>query len=103
VFLRGLGSVTSNHFNTVAHQSENLGQLQGDSIRNITGSLPVNDNGGFPIATGTFYFSYSYNYGPVDKSGSVGGVYGFDASRVIPTTNEIRPVNKAVIYLIKAK
>ncbi|WP_394806793.1 phage tail protein [Megamonas funiformis] len=44
VFLRGLGG-----------NSDNLGVLQGDAIRNIYGSLPVNDNGSFPSPTGAFF------------------------------------------------
>ena len=28
---------------------------------------------------------------------------GFDSSRILPTDNEIRPINKAVRYFIKAK
>ncbi len=41
VFLRGLGSVISNHYGTVTHTSSNLGELQGDAIRNITGTTPA--------------------------------------------------------------
>lgn len=92
VFLRGLGG-----------NSATLGELQGDAIRNIYGSLPVNDNGSFPSPTGAFFYNYSFEYGPEDKHGSYNGVYSFDASRVVPTSNENRPVNKAVRYFIKAK
>ena len=103
VFLRGLGSVTSNHYGTVTHTSSNLGELQGDAIRNIVGSLPVNDNVGFPTSTGAFYYGYSFSYGPKDENGTVGGIYYFDASRVVPVAVENRPINKAVRYFIKAK
>ena len=92
VFLRGLGG-----------NSASLGELQRDAIRNIYGSLPVNDNGSFPSPTGAFYYSYSFEYGPEDRHGSYNGVYSFDASRVVPVANENRPVNKAVRYFIKAK
>ena len=92
VFLRGLGG-----------NSASLGVTQGDAIRNIVGSLPVNDNVGFPTSTGAFYYGYSFSYGPKDENGTVGGIYYFDASRVVPVAVENRPVNKAVRYFIKAK
>ena len=92
VFLRGLGG-----------NSASLGILQEDAIRNIYGSLPVNDNVGFPIPTGAFYYGYSFSYGPRDENGTVGGIYYFDASRIVPTAEENRPLNKAVRYFIKAK
>ncbi|MBP2629473.1 MAG: hypothetical protein H6Q70_101 [Firmicutes bacterium] len=100
-FLRGLGSVTSNHYNIVIHQSGALGQLQGDSIRNITGQ----------VAGGSIEEDSAATYGAIYISGVYPGAnhgwndYGwaFDASRIVPVANENRPVNKAVIYLIKAK
>ena len=92
MFLRGLGG-----------NSATLGELQGDAIRNIVGSLPVNDNVGFPTSTGAFYYGYSFSYGPKDENGTVGGIYYFDASRVVPVAVENRPINKAVRYFIKAK
>ena len=92
MFLRGLGG-----------NSASLGVTQGDAIRNIVGSLPVNDNVGFPTSTGAFYYGYSFSYGPKDENGTVGGIYYFDASRVVPVAVENRPVNKAVRYFIKAK
>ena len=92
MFLRGLGG-----------NSASLGVTQGDAIRNIVGSLPVNDNVGFPTSTGAFYYGYSFSYGPKDENGTVGGIYYFDASRVVPVAVENRPINKAVRYFIKAK
>lgn len=55
VFLRGLGSVTSNHYGTVTHTSSNLGELQGDAIRNITGSTPGAVEESNISFTGAFY------------------------------------------------
>ncbi len=45
---------------------------------------------------------YFYYYG------GIGMTYGgkqihFDASRIVPTSNENRPINKAVKYIIKAE
>jgi len=39
MFLRGHGSQASVHWGTVTHQSEALGQIQGDATRRIQGSL----------------------------------------------------------------
>ncbi len=104
VFLRGLGSVTSNHFNTVIHQSGALGDLQGDTIRNITGGWATGDNEMASSMWGAFY------HGILTTGSDLGArndnVYEsgtFDASLVVPTSNENRPINKAVRYLIKAK
>ena len=82
VFLRGLGG-----------NSASLGELQGDAIRNITGN--INANGVF----------YGQTIGAGDQGGEAGEYkkYYFDASRVVPTANENRPINKAVRYFIKAK
>lgn len=102
VFLRGYGAQTSTHFGVVLHESGELGALQGDSIRNIVGSILANGVEAWPILTGTFYKAgeayqngYGHSQGPVPK-------IMFDASRAVPTDTENRPVNVAVRYLIKA-
>ena len=109
VFLRGLGSVTSNHYGTVTHTSSNLGELQGDAIRNITGTMGGSnsvDVGLWDYGTGVFY---QFNQGRNSVANGrawysyVSQGMGFDASRVVPVANENRPVNKAVRYFIKAK
>ena len=100
VFLRGLGSVTSNHYGTVTHTSSNLGELQGDAIRNITGSTPGAVEESNISFTGAFYNAGN----DVGSQGRAGDWrIGFDASRIVPVANENRPVNKAVRYFIKAK
>ncbi|MBP2629476.1 MAG: hypothetical protein H6Q70_104 [Firmicutes bacterium] len=101
VFLRGYGSQYSYHYNTVLHSSSSLGILQGDSIRNITGRLQDRDS--MEMLQGAFYFDSSTPHG---NGGTVSkGSYEiiFDTSRVVPASNENRPVNIAVKYLIKAK
>ncbi|WP_445496439.1 phage tail-collar fiber domain-containing protein [Photorhabdus sp. SF281] len=79
-----------------------LGSVQGDAIRNITGSLgnPTIESGS--NASGAF--SYQYKAGG-RAAGAGGGVisWTFDASRVVPTANENRPVNKSVIYITRVK
>lgn len=101
VFLRGYGNRISTHYGTVTHTSGVLGVLQGDAIRNIAGTVEINDIDGMQSPTGAFYFIHGTSYGPSDKGG-VGGLHGFSASRVVPTDNENRPLNIAVRYLIKA-
>ena len=93
-FLRGLGG-----------NSAGLGIEQGDAIRNIEGEITVMGTLGWDAAMGVFDEGYP-NYG--NNSGGGGGWWNFhtrkfDASRVVPTANENRPVNKAVKYVIKAR
>mgnify|MGYP000699178570 FL=1 len=98
VFLRGYGSRTSSHCGTVTHQSGALGELQGDAIRNITGSMATS----MSYADGKlFQMSYVIRTFDRDGGGPVNAT-SFDASRVIPTANENRPINMAVRYFIKA-
>ena len=92
IFLRGLGG-----------NSASLGELQGDAIRNITGNFNATDNNSWNInANGVFY---GQTIGAGDQGDEAGEYkkYYFDASRVVPTANENRPINKAVRYFIKAK
>ena len=105
VFLRGYGSQYSYHYGTILHSSQNLGQLQGDSLRPIYGQmvgLGQSLNGS--SLSGAFYYQNAKNnmLGLGDTDGDNNTVY-FDVSKVTPVDNEIRPVNKAVKYLIKAK
>lgn len=91
-FLRGVGG-NSARFNT-----EQL-----DAIVNITGQAPNGDSNSDHDALfkGAFYVSY--------KSGSTAGKSSidwdnpmeyFDASRVVRTANEVRPINKAYNVII---
>lgn len=99
VFLRGYGSQTSSHFGSVTHQSDSIGVLQGDSIRNITGATGASLPNAAGWLTGAFARA---NTGGVGWYADVYGGTSFDASRVVPTANENRPVNKSVKFLIKA-
>ncbi|MCG3462016.1 phage tail protein [Xenorhabdus bovienii] len=77
-----------------------LGTEQGDAIRNITGGFgsPTIERGGY----GDGAFASTFKDGG-RSSGSGGGsiTFTFDASRVVPTANENRPINKAVIYITR--
>ena len=98
VFLRGYGSQTSTHYGTVTHSSAALGELQGDAIRNITGT--VGGNMRPTHGSGAFYLVSNGPQG--NRTSNDGAIFGFDTSRVVPTANEIRPVNRSVNWIIKA-
>lgn len=85
-----------------------LGSAQGDAIRNITGNIEVGANVVIPsspnLPLGVFDLASDDNacQGTVVGTGS-GDTIVFNASRVVPTANENRPRNVAMIYCIKAK
>lgn len=102
VFLRGYGSRYSSHYGTVLHQSGSLGELQGDAIRNIVGTVGYwNDDQG-TTQSGAFYLIRTGNSAHQPGGGNQWAI-GFDSSRVVPTAEEDRPINVAVRWLIKAK
>ena len=89
LFIRGVGG-----------NSAALGIIQGDAIRNITGSFDCTANG--PKTTGCFKGGadkipdWHANQNGPDCTARI-----FDASLVVPTANENRPVNIALNYIIK--
>jgi hypothetical protein len=104
IFLRGYGSRISTHYGTVTHSSGALNALQGDSIRNITGSFLAD------VVADTFY---GQGIGAFRDDGEAGWgddytkpgelrQYSFDASRVVPTAIENRPINISVRYMMRA-
>ena len=92
VFLRGLGG-----------NSASLGVTQGDAIRNITGNFNATDNSSWNINANGVFYGQTIGSGDQGNEGGEYKRYYFDASRVVPTAEENRPVNKAVRYFIKAK
>jgi hypothetical protein len=107
LFLRGYGSqaYAQNNGSTVGvtsttHSSGALGSVQGDAIREVSGRFK--GEAGFFEFSGAFspaeYTGYDDGSTPMTRRG---GAY-FNASRVTPTADEIRPVNTAVRYLIRA-
>lgn len=92
------------------------GSVQGDAIRNITGSLTGVDGAsnqswpwGFrPGSSGAFsvprgygvYNKYNGDYFPPNGSGQTAN---FNASTVVPTADEDRPKNTALLYCEKKK
>ncbi|WMW66346.1 phage tail protein [Nitratidesulfovibrio liaohensis] len=106
VFLRGRGTVASSHYGAVTHQSGALGVLQGDAIREITARIDniIIDDGGTVSSSGAFtHTTLSADGADPSIHGPDKGRLSFDASRVVPTANEIRPVNRAVVYLVRAR
>jgi len=81
-----------------------LGVAQDDAIRNITGTLPPYDAGGMPSGGEYGVFKQHSGGGPVVIGAQqTRWYYTFDASRVVPTANENRPLNMAVVVIIKVK
>lgn len=90
-FIRGLGG------NSAAMAVE-----QGDCIRNITGTHDMSGEYSENNASGAFYYDGKRgNHGSASSDWDNMKVT-FDASRVVPTGPENRPVNMAFNYIIKA-
>lgn len=109
-FIRGYGSQTVAQNNgtnvgvtSTLHQSGNFGEVHGDSTRKIFGGFWFSEMIG-ATATGVFYQSSSYaqHTWRVACDQGVGHVWTyFDTSRVVPTDNENRPINVALLPCIK--
>lgn len=100
VFLRGFGSVVSGHYGWIEHWSAGLGELQGDSIRNAYGTFEAASTNGQGLSG---IFTSTGSYGTSTFSGNNRGeIIALNFSNGFPISNEIRPINKAVRYLIKA-
>lgn len=89
LFLRGQGG-----------NAAPLGVQQGDAIRNFTGTLG-NVVGGGSGGNGVFTVGVS-GYDSYQGGHGSGMSIDFNVSRVVPTAEENRPVNKAVRYFIRA-
>ena len=85
-----------------------VGNKQNDAIRNITGT-GIWDSQGHPNAgtyTGALYgttVAQTYTKTSNGKTHDGNGAVGIDASRVVPTANENRPVNIVLPFIMKAK
>lgn len=88
-FVRGLGG-----------NSDLLGKTQGDAIRNITGEVDI-CHGDNNVTNGVFRDNGRKSRGRDGNEWYSHSVI-FDASTVVPTANENRPLNMAMNYLIKA-
>jgi len=114
LFLRGYGSQTHAQLNgstvgvtSTLHQSGALGEVQGDAVRNASGSASAAyPNGviGWETATGLFFGSnFTTTQNPATWAHkAMNHNINVDFSRVLPTAAENRPVNVAVRYLMRA-
>lgn len=95
--------LTGRFIRCIGGNSAPIGLAQEDCIRNITGSFQT-ELGNRNNITGAFYIS---DFGPNNGAGMAGTndeVLTFDASRVVPTGPENRPINMAfpmIIYVGK--
>lgn len=84
-----------------------LGVKQGDAIRNIKGVLKINTlNKDDVVAEGvlkTVGYSVYRNKNPLDNPNWSAAQISFDASSVVPTANENRPINMAMNFIIQLK
>ncbi|MEK9495282.1 phage tail protein [Photorhabdus sp. P32] len=81
------------------------GMIQGDAIRNITGNVGWQGHGLFTRTSGAFYGVLStatiIAAGTNSNSNHGYSAYAtFDASKVVPTANENRPLNVSMIPVI---
>ena len=107
IFLRGLGAQTSTHYGTVTHGSAGLGVLQGDTIREIEGNAVMLGGTGNDLYSGVLSTSIHDPditwVLPSGKTRTQFRHFHFQASKDTPTSQEIRPINRSVRYLIRAK
>lgn len=107
IFLRGHGSQTSTHYGTVAHSSAELGQLQGDAIREMKGEAVMAGGTGNGLYSGVLNsVHYDTEIAWLTSSGKNQVQFRrlqFVASKALPVANENRSVNRAVHYLIRAR
>jgi hypothetical protein len=108
MFLRGQGSqalASGKDGADTVHASGDIGEWQGDAIRNITGQFNLIRTNSSQYGA-THPFSASGDSRKDDSNGS-GGMASFastlsmDLSKSVPAASENRPVNYAVYYYIK--
>jgi microcystin-dependent protein len=107
-FLRGVDNGEGNDLDAGSrtptnggNAGDNVGSLQEDAIRNITGQFGIKSNESY--ATPPFAdIGASPGITNASGAGSVGTLYEFDASTQVPTGSDNRPVNMAVNYIIRS-
>lgn len=79
------------------------GTVLGDAIRNITGSLTVYTDGASPTNTGTGAFTKDIGVGAGESYELRGTAprFNFDASNVVPTADENRPVSAFGVWICR--
>jgi microcystin-dependent protein len=110
-FMRGVDGVAGNdidkaartHPVTGAVAGNVVGSVQGDAIRNITGSfgrIRVQLNGVW-TAAGAIAGASNVMSGDANGGAAVTTDFDFSASRVVPTASDNRPKNVNVNYIVK--
>jgi microcystin-dependent protein len=106
-FLRGLdnmGTAQGARGKDVDGTARTIGQTQTDVIRNITGQIGTRQDDHAPLTVGSGAFTIS-DSGTLANIGTGSGTgykdANFNASNVVPTGSENRPVNMAINYIIK--
>ena len=90
-FMRGIGG-----------KAAALGTVQQDAIRNITAKMTHNIGETSSQLSGAFKQTSYVNRTAASSTPYLGvGILEFDASLVVPTANENRPLNMSVVVLIK--
>ena len=107
LFLRGYGSQSYAQNNgssvgitTTTHSSGALGQVQGDSTRNVAGTIGPSIDAG---SSGIVYRNGQSGHMVPFAAHYAMAFHHIDISRTVPTANENRPVNTSVRYLIRAR
>ncbi|MFM5174419.1 phage tail protein [Aeromonas caviae] len=78
-----------------------LGSFQADAIRNITGNISMAGGCFLDSATGVFVGQSNTGQASPGTANGKPDDFAFDASRVVPTANENRPRNVALLACIK--
>jgi hypothetical protein len=77
-----------------------VASAQGDAIRNITGTLGAITGG--TIASGAFANNGTTLIHISAGTSGTDNTWTFDTSRVVPTANENRPTNVALLFCMKS-
>lgn len=114
MFLRGEGSQAVNYPNTynppnTTYASAPLGAFQGDTIRNITGTIGGGTAPNCEFLGEVLYANGAFTLGQKSEKMLINGAgsnqapssFNFNASGSVPSGNENRPANYAVKYCIK--
>jgi hypothetical protein len=76
-----------------------VGSVQLDAIQNITGTFGLGES--FATSLSGAFASAGTTPGDTSAGGSLDELASFDASRVVRTSTETRPLNAYVNYIIK--
>ena len=90
--------------NAGGNTGNNVGSVQGDTIRNITGTWAEDRHSSGANGGGAMVRDNVGLPGDQGGSGTGGGViFTFNASRVVPVGSDMRPINISTIYIIRVK